>query len=430
LNSYRKVSRRSPKGQTFRPVPGPKAPPPANQPWRAAPLPGNANSPFAARPITPHKPLFPVLGRAAGRFVPYLGWILFAYELYKYFYPTGDHTASPGFVLKGENSLNFGACKCIEYWCTNGNPGPVAYMRFFTGTYAQFVGPFCDISALNLTGDEYDKYQVTNNPAVRSAMLYVKARFQNNPNQDRRRQYQYYEGTGGYDYGVIRPTFHPLPTTATPSLAPLFVPETVPPKSPQPYPMHIPYRILPHLRPNPWASPTEQTQRGYWVYPYRDPDFDPIQPETYPRPKPDEVPLVQKPLVYDITPYGAYARSLSGRAGKYHKRTPPSRNEKEKKSRASKFVAGFGMAYLAFTEALDVIGALWKAMPDSKPHGLNPFEKARYIASHMEQLDMAEAVKNLVENQIEDAIIGNLNRGARQSSGLKVSPSHAQAWVT
>lgn len=108
-----------------------------------------------------------------------------------------------------------------------------------------------------------------------------------------------------------------------------------------------------------------------------------------------------------------------------HKPVPPRPRTKERKIKTSKFLrAGLEIAYAA-TETVDLIDAIWDALPKDlrkatpktgkvMPGGRLPpgtpyvssYDKAAWIYKHMDQVDMRQAASNIIENHIKDEIIG------------------------
>ena len=98
-------------------------------------------------------------------------------------------------------------------------------------------------------------------------------------------------------------------------------------------------------------------------------------------------------------------------------REPPKKGEKEKKA------ATFGGAarllqkwFHRATETGDLVDALIEALegePCKKVSGLH--NKMSCLAKNWDKLDLAEALKNVVTNEIEDRIIGRLQRAAAEA---------------
>lgn len=418
MQSYNGNQRRQPRPQTFRPSrPAAKPSAPANSPWRSAPLPGNANSPFAPRPISPHKPLLPMLGRGAGKFIPYLGWLILAYEIYNLFWwkPGQGQVLASGWHLMRQNThTHFTANRGgIEYLANSPSP-----------TYASYADADAALNDYQNQSHQFGlgAYGNPNYSLSPSVWAHFQAR-------------EYCNAHIGYTmYGnsyLRAPNITHAPYTDDPMLpipysptlpalepwVPALNPQAVPPLRPTPHPFHVPWRIAPYVQPDPWASPTEQSQRGYAWYPLQDPFIDPLQPKIAPNPKPDEVALEYPPIIFELTPVGSRPVPATGRAGKYHSRRPPDRGEREKKVGAGGVLATFGRYVLQLTELNDLLEALIEAMPRELRPSDNAtlYDKAQAVYDHMDDIDVADAIRNLIENQIEDTIIGRGQAGARSN---------------
>lgn len=114
-----------------------------------------------------------------------------------------------------------------------------------------------------------------------------------------------------------------------------------------------------------------------------------------------------------------------------HKAVPPGPGVKERKGRAAPAVAAALAAAHGFTEGVDVVDALFEALPknlqretkrsgrtkrgakigEGKPF-LTPLDKAMSIYRNLAHLDLNAAALNLLKNHLEDKIIGRMNAGA------------------
>lgn len=91
-------------------------------------------------------------------------------------------------------------------------------------------------------------------------------------------------------------------------------------------------------------------------------------------------------------------------------RRPPSKGTKEKKSAASTAAFRILRGALGTTEALDLLDAVWGALPIQYRVGRSPFEKMHDLVTHWDKLSATDVVLNIVKNQLEDAIIGRVNQ--------------------
>lgn len=151
------------------------------------------------------------------------------------------------------------------------------------------------------------------------------------------------------------------------------------PNMPQARP--VPRWMLPYRQPNPFLSPSEQTQWGNAVAGAVAPSVGfaiGIKPGVGVRP---------------VTP---------------HKPAPPGPGVKEKKGALRKGMAVALKGAYAATEAIDAIDAVHKALPKKyqAPKGSTPQEKLAAIYKNIQHLDMNQALLNLVANHFLDLIIG------------------------
>ena len=98
--------------------------------------------------------------------------------------------------------------------------------------------------------------------------------------------------------------------------------------------------------------------------------------------------------------------------------------------------------YHDYTEAVDVIDALYDAMDKKKKRAfekkkkealkrlglkqvINPIDKLGFMYDNLDALDWNEAFKNILKNQIEDAVMGNANNYAKRwadEKGITLGP--------
>lgn len=117
--------------------------------------------------------------------------------------------------------------------------------------------------------------------------------------------------------------------------------------------------------------------------------------------------------------------------GPPHKPKPPGPGTKEKKVRVPPGLMAAFRAATATTEAIDLVDALWEALPPKYRKGVKksgrtdkrarlgegvaystPLDKAQHILKNWKHLNPTDAVKNILYNHFEDKVIGGLNRGA------------------
>lgn len=202
----------------------------------------------------------------------------------------------------------------------------------------------------------------------------------------------------------------PLPVPAkAPVALPVASPQTWPitwnasnakPGEAPAFPAAIPFSILPRL--NPAANPNRQVRYDVEGAPHflssmRD---------------------VPNDWSVSIGPRGA-----PNTAPGSHTMQPPSKAPpqlKERKVRMSQTAGSVLKMVSELTEAVDFIDALYKALPDSaKPRYrgtkyvrrvVSPHEKARALFDNFEDLDISDAIYNLIANEIEDQIYGRVGR--------------------
>lgn len=183
-----------------------------------------------------------------------------------------------------------------------------------------------------------------------------------------------------------------------PMVDPMHIPINQPTAFPNPKPLFI---SPPPLGPR---DPLESNESSY------PPNVGPEAP-TRPTPwvPPYEVPSIDIP----VWPPGAPA--VGG-----HNNLPPGRNEKERKTRRS---IPARLLLNSLTESSDIIDAFYKSIPakgtkrrwkgrDGKwrEAAITPQDKLLFIFKNAKHMDLDKAIDNLVENELEDRVIGGLSR--------------------
>ena len=188
-----------------------------------------------------------------------------------------------------------------------------------------------------------------------------------------------------------RPELPPVPEF-WPAIDPLQLPIGVP----VPRPLPLPWHVIP-LRPwrNPWRDPGEQPSHG---------------PEPKPRPRPRPRPEVVWPLVPAARP--------AIRPNTHRWAKPPSR-VKENKTRASSGVIRALMPILnGITEVGDIVDALWKALPKKYRSKCVTMQcKAADLYRHWDKVEVTDALRELVKNELEDAFFGKLGAAGKAAAG-------------
>lgn len=232
-----------------------------------------------------------------------------------------------------------------------------------------------------------------------------------------------------------QPVFDPLPTEGFPdhNLTPGIGTPAEPFVLPQPTP--FPFRA-PQFKPG--SQPSNRPGRRRWPRPRPRTEVlpgDVVVTQT-PAPRPWDGPTFE--IAFKPTP-GARpgARPSPGRGNprprpgdntKGHERKPPPRGRKEKKYNAGKAFARFIRVLNASTEVLDVVDALWKALParfKTRVRGVQttPQQKALDLWAGMQGMTATEwtdfvgdGTTNLITEQAEDMLYGAIGRVSANSS--------------
>lgn len=191
-------------------------------------------------------------------------------------------------------------------------------------------------------------------------------------------------------HGVVySPFFHPLPwpdAERDPFPLPALDPLSVPIGVPQPVPQPLPWKAIPSRSPNPFRSPTEQTQRGYAV----------PEPVARTNPVPDIPPSVS------LHPGGKTTSDDSTK----NPRKPPKRT-KEQKRRAGPWARLALRIVGEITEYDDALNSLFWALPDRirrEYHGPNDIAKAQFVYRHFGDVDIGRAILNMGYNELQDLL--------------------------
>lgn len=362
---------RNPRGPVWRPRPKvrPKTP---LFPVRPRPF-----TPFGRRPPIPFSvPRGPVISIAGlgGRLFPIIGWALLAYDLWQlwqwYNQKTGMPLGDSGWIqccadpsIFPIDSYAIGSLSAL-------NSNPLACTATLCGLGGQLFNgnPADGIPGLTKTGSgRYNKQY-----------LYLGKR-----NGAGTRQTH----AEGYIRVVASPAYI---TPQTPASWPDWVPETIVPTGiPIPDPIADP-DYVPFI---PWFDPFLNPPLGPEPFPENPPVY---RPPTQPyRPdmgdKGNELPTPDfKP---DPRPNGET----------WPHRPPKGEKERKIKGGYNRIRQFLGQLLSGISEVNDVIEALWDALPESaQTEGANLREKFNDLYQNVDDIDMAEAVQNLVENQVED----------------------------
>lgn len=195
-----------------------------------------------------------------------------------------------------------------------------------------------------------------------------------------------------------------------------FIPPNV-----QPVISPAPIWVIPHIRPNPWRSPLEQSESGNEVGPWYRPGVG--GPVVDPAAEVPDVVVEPSGEVVVLPPTGNDTPA------------PPGEKTKEKKIRTKKSVAIriiAGVAGLA-TEALDFVNGLYYALPYQYRPGYVKIRtrdgreiyvrrwratQAQRIAAvyeHFDKINLNDAVYNLSTNELQDRGLGRLSRASQRA---------------
>lgn len=201
-------------------------------------------------------------------------------------------------------------------------------------------------------------------------------------------------------------------------------PELIRPLEWMPEPAHIPYRMVPALRPNPWAVP--QTQREVRYGTITLPDHDPFA-----MPLERMRPWVTPPVAFVL---GASRPRLAFDMGLGHLKQPPALREKERKVKAIGTIGRALMGiYGQYTEVNDAIDAFYKGVHYSaRPRYKNtwfvkkfPSQREKmetiYRVFNTDKYDVLKAIRAYVEAQAKDALIG-LQADIKNKAFLALNP--------
>lgn len=202
---------------------------------------------------------------------------------------------------------------------------------------------------------------------------------------------------------------YPSAPSSDPDEEPIWEPYIHPGYDPYPFspPGHVPSPVAPPV-PLPTTFPAHpdrprQPERG----PLKNPD--PLIP-THPIPATTAPPLARPTLDFTPSP-GASPGTLAPPTGNP---TPPGRGVRERKEKfgSQAWYQFFDTILHYFTETQDFVKAWYDALPDKakRCHRFATKCQTQAIFDNIEDLNVNEALKNLVLNEIEDTLIGKFNK--------------------
>lgn len=413
----------------------PPARPPVNQnqpfrrgAWIKPPVQFGRKPPLPVPPpLSPGRPPFRVPFRFLGRAIPFFGWALLAYELWRLYEQYSSYFGPPAGWRIG-CSVNWGPLEAFSHGAPNicGTPGQV-YVGPMPPTYVWSCGAFTcgfhDIAMGPYT-----------NAGLRfgHAIEWVAPRFPK-------------FGPGSYPSAPPAPSnYQPAPEPDIPPAVPDIYPELDPfrrPMSPAPQPRPLPVRFPkfprpPDRSPDEWhkrgpnrptrARPNPNERPGPVEIPARPPAFDPpfvdrsTDPSGQPRPVVNNPPFSRGPVnepnpKNDKPPLVVFRPNGSGSK-------PPAPNEKEKKWSAKVGPSWLARIFGEATEAKDIIDAFYQSLPKDvrKKYKRNPppQDALRALYDHAEQIDLQRAIELLAINAIEDSVVGGII-GRAQRAAIK-----------
>lgn len=190
----------------------------------------------------------------------------------------------------------------------------------------------------------------------------------------------------------------------------------LPVHAPIPVPDPLPFKVIPHVQPNPRRAPSERDQRGNrapFVHPGNDlkPTPSPDQPsENDPALRPRARPLPGVGPTIQIDPGGITFKPPT------HRPAPPSGRTKERKFIANLPPGTFARIINNITETVDVIDAIHDALPEDCQKGDTPQAKLQDLYNCYHRLDVGQAMINLRNEAAEDKIFGRIGSGAGKGS--------------
>lgn len=208
-------------------------------------------------------------------------------------------------------------------------------------------------------------------------------------------------------------------------------PLSIPIQQPMVQPQALPWRILPKRHPNPYRSPTEQTERGNDVayppghplaesVPVADPLGDAevaaaIEAVVSPADDPSADGTTSVPGIPE--PYAAELWPKPRRVKPRKRRSRPRKNEREGKANVNHAVTTLMKRALSTaTEGADHLKCAYKALPAKfRSAGQAHRAKAQDMASDVwdhfyTQADVGKFLFCLIENELEDRIIGGFGK--------------------
>ena len=192
-------------------------------------------------------------------------------------------------------------------------------------------------------------------------------------------------------------------------------------------PSPVPWDVRPHRRPNPFRVLAEQRQAGYGL---RRPVKTPVDTKPLAAPRID-LELGPKPKL-EIGGSGGLPPEYKN----FHRLAPPPKRNKEGKVKSGAASSVYNVVHPVIStvgEVVELVEAIYDALPDQfkvKYPGTNytlraatPQQKVKAIYENFHRIDLAKAITNFADNQLEDAIWGlvgqtNADASAQALTGM------------
>jgi len=245
--------------------------------------------------------------------------------------------------------------------------------------------------------------------------------------------------TAPQTYPTYRPGTAPVPN-APPFVRPLPqpLPRVVPPLQPMPEPVPVPYEEIPY-RPAP-EFPNDP-DRGYEPWSPSKPRPRP-RPRPAPFPSPRPRPAPEPVLVPPSTGPGTSPQPNPGTVPKVHfvpnaspfPRVRPPKGEKERKIMSGS--PGYGAMldwakrYEDLLDARDFVKAVHDALPKKyQTKSKLPQDQLLAVYRHINELDAAQAIKNIAREIVEDRLGGALDKlRGKAARGVGVTKQQIRTW--
>lgn len=225
---------------------------------------------------------------------------------------------------------------------------------------------------------------------------------------------------GNVNSGIVRSWYKPVGNPDVPGFAnprveevPVWVPREVT------LPSTVPWSEIPAWQPDPWSSPNERTDKGYGVEPEAPPDGLPYPPGV------------------------TYQPGAPPRPGKgpNPNRQPPRKRTKEKKVRDKNRAVGFvWQAISEVTEAMDMMKALYQALPKEfrtgyslrhrrdgstywhRDYAASAWQRYQDVYRHFDKINAKDALKNLLKQKLGDRVQAKIGQNLARASREMDSP--------